>query len=124
VGHPKIAEKSEQTIKLNDGRNLGFAEYGDPTGKPIFEFHGNPSSRLGGVLFAEAACRRGIRVIGVDRPGIGLSDYKRGGKLLEWPDDVLEPVQAHSGISRSAWTSLDRSPGNEHSCSHDTPKAR
>ena len=78
-----------QTIKLKDGRTLGYAEYGVPKGKPIFEFHGNPSSRLGSILFDEAAQRLGIRVIGIDRPGMGLSDYKPGRRLLDWPDDVL-----------------------------------
>lgn len=31
----------------------------------------------------------GIRVIGIDRPGMGLSDYKSHRKLLDWPDDVI-----------------------------------
>jgi hypothetical protein len=50
-----VQNKTDQTLKLKDGRTLGFAEYGDPKGKPIFEFHGNPSSRLGSELFDEAA---------------------------------------------------------------------
>ncbi len=85
-----IPSKTNQTIKLKGGRNLGFAEYGDPQGKPVFEFHGNPSSRLGSELFDESAKKIGIRVIGIDRPGIGLSDYKPRRKLLDWPDDVIE----------------------------------
>jgi len=84
-----IQNKTNQTLKLKDDRTLGFAEYGDPQGKPIFEFHGNPSSRLGG-LFDETAKKMGIRVIGIDRPGMGLSDYKPHRKLLDWPDDVIE----------------------------------
>jgi len=76
-------DKTSQTIKLKDGRNLGYSEYGDPSGKPIFEFHGNPSSRLGSILFDEAARKLGIRIIGIDRPGMGLSDYKPGRKLLD-----------------------------------------
>lgn len=89
-----IHNKTNQTLKLKDGRTLGFAEYGDPQGKPIFEFHGNPSSRLGSELFDEAAKKMGIRVIGIDRPGIGLSDYKPHRKLLDWPDDVIELTDA------------------------------
>ena len=87
-------DKTRQTLKLKDGRNLGFAEFGDPQGKPIFEFHGNPSSRLGSELFDEAAKRIGARVVGIDRPGMGLSDYKPHRKLLEWPDDVIELADA------------------------------
>ncbi len=89
-----IPNKTNQTLKLKDGRTLGFAEYGDSQGKPIFEFHGNPSSRLGSGLFDETAKRMGIRVIGIDRPGMGLSDYKPQRKLLDWPDDVIELADA------------------------------
>ncbi|UCC40416.1 MAG: alpha/beta hydrolase [Candidatus Aminicenantes bacterium] len=86
--------RDDNILLLPDGRQLGYAEYGDPKGKTIFEFHGNPSSRLGSILFDEAARRLGVRIIGIDRPGMGLSDYKHGRKLLEWPDDVIELANA------------------------------
>jgi len=91
--------KDTNILRLPDGRRLGYAEYGDLKGKPIFEFHGNPSSRLGSILFDEAARRLGVRVVGIDRPGMGLSDYKHSRKLLEWPDDVIELANA-LGIDR------------------------
>jgi len=94
-----VADKTMQAFKLKDGRTLGYAEYGVPKGKTIFEFHGNPSSRLGSILFDEAARRLGVRVIGIDRPGMGLSDYKPNRKLLDWPDDVTELANA-LGIDR------------------------
>jgi pimeloyl-ACP methyl ester carboxylesterase len=95
----KNSLKDTNVLSLSDGRHLGYAEYGDPDGKPILEFHGNPSSRLGSMLFHKAASRLGIRVIGIDRPGMGLSDYKPGRKLLDWPDDVIELTNA-LGIDR------------------------
>jgi hypothetical protein len=33
-------------MRLRDGRSLGYAEYSDPAGKPVFFFQGTPSSRL------------------------------------------------------------------------------
>ncbi len=36
----------EGTVQLSDGRALGYAEYGDPDGDPIFEFHGLPGGRF------------------------------------------------------------------------------
>ena len=33
-------------IRLPDGRALGYAEYGDPEGKPVIFFTGAPSSRF------------------------------------------------------------------------------
>lgn len=75
---------------LNNGRKLGYIEYGDPRGTPIFFFHGWPGSRFSGRETDEAAKKLGIRVISTDRPGIGLSDFKPGRKLLDWPDDIVE----------------------------------
>ena len=34
------------TIPIDDGRVIGFAEYGSKTGKPVLFFHGFPGSRL------------------------------------------------------------------------------
>ncbi len=81
---------SDRIIKLKDGRKLGFCEYGDPKGKPIFYFHGWPASRLSGSETDKAAKKLKIRVISPDRPGFGLSDYKEDRTLLGWADDVLE----------------------------------
>jgi len=40
-----------------------------------------------------------MRVIGVDRPGMGLSTFQRGRTLLDWPDDVLQLMDG-LGIER------------------------
>lgn len=81
---------SDHVITLKDGRKLGYCEYGDTNGKPVFYFHGWPGSRLFGIETDEAAKRLKIRIISPDRPGYGLSDYKKGRTLLDWPDDVVE----------------------------------
>ncbi len=83
-----------QTVTLRDGRSLGYAEYGDPKGKPAFHFHGHPGSRLEGKLFAEAATKAGVRLIGIDRPGMGLSDFEPSRNLLDWPNDVVQLADA------------------------------
>jgi len=41
-----MKKANENYLKLPDGRQLCFAEYGAPKGQPIFVFHGNPNSRL------------------------------------------------------------------------------
>ena len=89
-------DNTSKTIKLKDGRTLGYAEYGAPEGKPVFYFHGFPSSRLDWPLFDTdaIAARLGARIIAADRPGTGLSDFKRGRKILDWPDDVIELADA------------------------------
>lgn len=81
-----------KTVQLADGRQLGYAEYGDSTGKPLLYFHGWPGSRLSGIETDEAAKKLRVRVLSIDRPGFGLSDYKEGRTLLDWADDVTELV--------------------------------
>ena len=78
----------QQTVKLADGRQIGFAEYGDPKGKPIFYFHGFPGSRLEAARFHEVAATQGYRLIGLDRPGMGLSTLNKKGTILSWATDV------------------------------------
>lgn len=78
-----------QVVALPDGRRLGFAEYGDPEGIPVLSFHGGLSSRLDAAP-ADGACRElGIRLVAPDRPGIGLSDFQVGRRLLDWPADMV-----------------------------------
>jgi pimeloyl-ACP methyl ester carboxylesterase len=81
---------TEQRMMLKDGRTLGFAEYGDPNGQPVLEFHGWPGSRMEAWNYDEAGRKVGARVIGIDRPGFGISTYKQGYRVIDWPSDVLE----------------------------------
>jgi pimeloyl-ACP methyl ester carboxylesterase len=76
-------------IQLRDGRWLGYAEYGDPGGRPVFSIHGNPGSRLTRHPDESIARSLGARIIAVDRPGYGLSDFKRRRRLLDWPADLV-----------------------------------
>ncbi|MDQ4079090.1 MAG: alpha/beta hydrolase, partial [Chloroflexota bacterium] len=73
----------DKSIQLKDGRLLGYAEYGDPAGQPIFFFHGWPGSRLEARPLTEPAAVHGARVIAADRPGFGLSDFKPGRTILD-----------------------------------------
>ena len=91
--------KEAQVLKLKDGRNLGYAEFGDMNGTPIFYFHGYVGSRLEAKLFAEKAVKHGVRVISVDRPGLGLSDFQPDRTLLDWPDDIIE-LADHLGLEK------------------------
>lgn len=79
-----------ETVKLSDGRSLSFARFGDPSGKPVFYFHGFPGSRLEPQSNHDAFLKAGIQLLALDRPGIGHSTRKNKRKLLDWPDDVVE----------------------------------
>jgi pimeloyl-ACP methyl ester carboxylesterase len=96
-----------KTIQLSDGRTLAYLDSGDPEGRPVFYFHGGPGSRLEGLLFDELNQQLGIRMIALDRPGYGLSDFQEDRTYLDWPDDVSE-LADQLGIERFAvlgWSS-------------------
>jgi pimeloyl-ACP methyl ester carboxylesterase len=86
----RAKNRESMTIRLSDGRTLGFAEYGDPAGKPVLLFHGATLSRLFGAVADGSARKVGVRLIAPDRPGIGLSDPKPGRTMLDWAADVGE----------------------------------
>jgi pimeloyl-ACP methyl ester carboxylesterase len=92
---------SDRTMRTADGRRLGYAEWGEPEGVPVLFFHGWPGSRLEGRLGDEAASAAGVRLIALDRPGMGLSGFQPGRTFLDWPADVVQ-VAAALGLDRFA----------------------
>jgi pimeloyl-ACP methyl ester carboxylesterase len=85
----------DQSIILKDGRTLAYAEWGDPAGKPVFHFHGSSGSRL--ERPPDENMLEDIRLITIDRPGHGLSDFKPDFQLLEWPGHVTA-LADHLGL--------------------------
>lgn len=79
----------EGTITVAPGRRLGFAEFGIPGGRPVVWLHGTPGARR--QIPEEArrlAPELGLRLIGVDRPGIGSSTPHRYHDLLGFTEDL------------------------------------
>jgi pimeloyl-ACP methyl ester carboxylesterase len=69
-----IAPRLEGTVTVAAGRRMGYAEFGDPRGRPFVWLHGTPGARRQIPHEARAfAVREGIRLVGIDRPGIGSS---------------------------------------------------
>lgn len=96
-----VSTASDRQLRLRDGRALGYAEYGDPNGKPVFYFHGFPGSRLEAQLTEPLATRIKARITAVDRPGYGLSDFKPNRTIVDWPDDITQLADA-LGLERFA----------------------
>jgi pimeloyl-ACP methyl ester carboxylesterase len=80
---------ADELVNLPDGRSLACCSVGDPAGPVVFHNHGGPSSRLEVRLMAEAAKNAGLRLIGVDRPGIGRSTPRPRRSLRQWAEDIL-----------------------------------
>ena len=92
---------SDKLISLADGRTLGYAECGDPSGCPVVVFPDTPGSRLDLITldYDRAAAQAGARVLVLERPGVGLSDPRPGRTILDWPVDVVGFAEA-LGLSR------------------------
>jgi pimeloyl-ACP methyl ester carboxylesterase len=89
-------------LELADGRMLGFAEYGDPHGRPILWFHGTPGGRRQIPPVARtAAFGLGVRLMALERPGVGDSSPHLYPNVLGWADDVGE-IADRLGIDRFA----------------------
>jgi len=84
-----MSDLINQQIKLKTNANSGMLN-AESKGKPVFYFHGTPGSRFECNIFPEAANSVGARIIVADRPGYGLSDFQKGRRLLDWPNDVAE----------------------------------
>lgn len=82
------------TVECRGGINLGIVEYGPRGGHALFYFHGFPGSRLEAYALAAPVERLGIRLIGIDRPGMGLSTFQPRRRVLDWPDDVAALADA------------------------------
>jgi len=117
-----MAIKTDNQIKLNDGTRMGYAELGDPAGKPVLHFHGMPSSRMevNRAAFDQAASQLGARIIGIDRPGYGLSDFRRF-KMVDWPDLVNEFAD-RMGLEKFAVMGISSGPKYVAACAWKLPQ--
>ena len=93
------SDLTAQHLTLKDGRTLAYAEWGDPDGSPVFHFHGSSSSRLEHPHLESHLA--GAKLVTVDRPGHGMSDFQPRRRLSDWPKDV-EALADHLGFDKFA----------------------
>jgi pimeloyl-ACP methyl ester carboxylesterase len=96
IARPKL----EGNIAVGDDRQIGFAEFGDPQGRAVFWLHGTPGARrqipMEARVYAE---QRQIRLIGIDRPGIGSSTPYQYDTVFSFADD-MRTIADTLGIDR------------------------
>ena len=64
----------EGVVTIHDGRRVGYAEFGEPRGRAVVWLHGTPGARRQIPEQARVfAHLHDVRLVGLDRPGIGLS---------------------------------------------------
>ncbi|GAB2988690.1 alpha/beta fold hydrolase [Nocardioides montaniterrae] len=79
----------EGNVAVRGGRRLSFAEYGSAHGEAVVWMHGTPGGRRQIPVEARAyAAEHGLRLVGVDRPGIGNSTAHLYDDILDWTGDL------------------------------------
>lgn len=89
-----MADDFVNEFATQDGRSLAYLEVGDPKGPLVIHNHGGPSSRLEARLFAESASKNRLRLVCVDRPGMGQSSRQQTRSYAGWADDLITIADA------------------------------
>ena len=93
-------------VATRDGRTLAYLEVGDRHGPLVLHNHGGPSSRLEARLLADAASKNRLRLVCVDRPGMGQSSPQRAHTYEGWADDLVTIADAlgHQEFGVTGWS--------------------
>jgi pimeloyl-ACP methyl ester carboxylesterase len=91
VGEPLL------TFDTPDGRQLAFAQWGDPDGFPILGLHGTPGCRLERWPDEDVYRRLGVFYVTHDRAGYGQSARRPGRRVVDEVDDVAA-LADHLGL--------------------------
>ncbi len=75
-------------VEVRGGRQLCYAQYGDPTGRPVIYFSMLNGSRLELLMHHELLQKMGVRLIAIDRPGYGHSDYYDYPSYCDYMEDI------------------------------------
>lgn len=118
---PPTLPRLEGTVLLPDGRRLGYAEYGDPHGELVLWFHGTPGARRQVPLVArDAAERLGLRLVCVERAGVGASSDHAYRQVRDAADDIAV-VADHLGHDRFLILGLSGGGPYTLACAHEMP---
>jgi pimeloyl-ACP methyl ester carboxylesterase len=89
----------DQALLLADGRTVGLVDYGSPSATAVLWCHGGPGSRVEPAHLRSRAKAAALRIVGIDRPGYGLSTVQPGRTIGGWVPDALA-VADHLGIAQ------------------------
>ncbi|WP_299393878.1 alpha/beta hydrolase [Pelagibius sp.] len=95
IGLLIVEPARRDSILLSDGRRLAWSEWGEETARPVLFCTGAAMS--GSLGFGFAALRDcGLRLLSIDRPGLGTSDPHANKTLTTWAADMREVIAARS----------------------------
>ncbi|MFO7549296.1 MAG: alpha/beta fold hydrolase [Acidimicrobiia bacterium] len=85
----------DTTLRLRDGRSLGYLDIGEVAAPAVILFHGSPGSRLDAFyLPPDRLAATGARMLVPDRPGLGRSDPRPRRSFREGVADAAELADA------------------------------
>jgi len=94
-----VPEHLEHRFTTRDGRTVAVAEWGDPSGIPVFMLHGTPGGRISWWIDPSLYARHGVRRFTIDRAGYGESTRQPGRTVADFVPDLVEVVDG-LGIER------------------------
>lgn len=83
-----------QTILLPDGRSIAYRDHGPADGSPLIFLPGAGCGRLMRFGDDDLLAARGVRLISVDRPGLGASTADPGKTLATVAADLAHLIEA------------------------------
>jgi pimeloyl-ACP methyl ester carboxylesterase len=92
---------AQGTLVRPGGREVAWATWGDPAGRPLLLLHGTPGSRLTRVSEPGFYERVRAHVVTFDRPGYGRSTAQRERTIVSVADDAVA-IADELGWSRFA----------------------
>ncbi len=101
-----MADESAGQVATRDGRTLAYLEVGDRQGPLVLHNHGGPSSRFEARLLADSASKNRLRLVCVDRPGMGRSSPQKARTYAGWADDLVTIADAlgHPEFGVTGWS--------------------
>jgi pimeloyl-ACP methyl ester carboxylesterase len=122
VPHPPLhPPRFEGALRLPSRRSLGFAEFGPARGRPLLWFHGTPGARRQIAPRArELAHQRNVRIVSVERPGVGESTPHAYDAVLDFARDVEQLCDA-LGIEQFGVAGLSGGGPYALACAHALP---
>ncbi len=95
------APAPDRFVAAPDGRRLAVDDRGDPHGVPVLFLHGTPDTRVARHPDDDLATAAGVRLVAVDRPGLGASDPDPTATPRSVADDHVRVLDA-LGVERAA----------------------
>ena len=122
LGKTKTWQHDYKILRLDDGRNMAYKEYGDLNGEPVFHCHSVFGSRLELSFNAQQISeQKAVRLIVMDRPGYGVSDPDSKTSFIHWVKDLIQ-LADHLKIEKFSLTGYVMGTVYALACAHEIPE--